>query len=852
MSYFTDDSPHKSTSEPLIVDNNNLPEPELGLWDQNVQRFIKANNSDIATAKSQNITEKLTERSQVLEEELGPNYIEKLKEFGYDPGFYGPKGKDPWLSTGREETFETAIKKLRNILPAEARSKLYAGDELELAASETAKRVDVETSKKLQNTKYGWWAGIFGDIGAHLTDPLEMATLGFFPNMLAGRIIAQGGKTSLASRAGVYAGTEAGVAAAFETPNQFLNVKDYKNELGIKYTNSDAAQAVFAATILSAVGAGAFEVGAGGLRKLKTGEWGISEYNSHVAKHYDQMSPEMKHAHELVDQATEHGRLNPFGDTPEGVQRHIDETMKAERFVDQDVRDVPQGDIEAAQDLAKQIETQSNELPDVQKLREEFLEEHQLAQAPKPESDIPEGFAFLNDVANDILPDDVRVQVVDEIARVSGGKLQEPSIKTDTPEFKHWSDNAPLVKSNEALTHDFKTGEKVVVEGFHGTSLDTGEHLAYITGQEIIPRPVNGIDEFKTKANPVDLRSTPRSMGTFFSSNPELASQYSKVGTYNYNNSQVYPVYIAMKKPLVVDAKGRAFDDIPLDVEIEPGVKLRTVVDDDGGIYGLLDKTNTNAVTQYARHAGYDGVVFKNIIDNASVDLAQSTNFASFEPSSIKSINNRGSFDPNDPRILYQSGPNDAQGSFNPAENLIQIARSAVNPTGTLRHEAIHALKNLNLFKKEEWNLLETTAREMDWIKKHNIESRYSGEFKGDDAAKHQKMTEEAIAEEFSQWRRGELQVTQEIKTIFERIQAMLGQVTEMLQRAGIKNYEDVFKRIESGDIKNRAMPELRDDVTYEIGVGTKGETVTPKQLIERADYELQQAEAISLCLKVA
>lgn len=1045
MSYFTDDSPHKSSSEPLIVDKNNMPEPELGFWDQNVQRYLNRKNADVATARTQNIAKHLEERSQILEQELGPNYIEKLKDFGYERRFGAPAG-DPWLSTGRDEDFEKSIKNLRSILPAETRAKLFAGDELEVAAAETARQIDQETSKKLQNTKYGWWAGLLGDISAHVTDPLEFALLGIAPNAIAGRIIAQGGKTSLASRTGIYAGTEAGVVAAFETPNQFLNVKGYKEELGIKYTNSDAAQAVFAATILSAVGAGAFEIGAGGLRKLRTGEWGISEYNSHVAKHFDQMSPELRHAHELVDQATENGRLNPFGDTPEGVQRHIDETLKAEQFVNQGIRDVPQGDIEAAQNLAKEIEAQSNELPDVQKLRDEFLAEHQLTPAPKPEGDIPDGFAFLNDVANGILPENVRVQVVDEIERAVGGNFQRQSTKTDTPEFKKWSDNAPLVKYVDADKYEFKTNEKVVVEGFHGTSLDTGEQLAYMTGQEIIPRPVNGIDEFKTNANPVDLSSEPRSMGTFFASNPKLASEYSKLGTYNYNNSQVYPVYITMKKPLVVDAKGSAFDKISLDVEIEPGVKLRAIVDDDGGIYGRLDQTNTNAVTQYARHAGYDGVVFKNIIDNANADLPQSTNFAVFEPTQIKSINNRGAFDPDDPRMLYQLGNdqpkaksttdsltgthieapdelynwldvepakfqadytkiakkreatqknnplsapeavrdhvehtlgnavfalrhregnwnlisidgigrltsvdlrikkrqyrvvtahtlsngqledkirgvfkehgedgfkwkvdprrsqsgvpqedpsfvirmgiNDQlsaddiiryiremqgfqgraghpsvfsnsledgiQGAFRSTENLIQIARSAVDPTATLRHEAIHALKALDLFKAEEWSLLEETARQMDWIKKHDIEARYKAEFDGDEAARQRAMLEEAIAEEFSKWRRGELQVTQEIKTIFERIQALLGQITDALRRAGINDFEDVFKRIESGEIKNRQLPELRDDVQYEIGVGQKGETVTPRELVERADYELQQAEAIGLCLKVA
>lgn len=41
--------------------------------------------------------------------------------------------------------------------------------------------------------------------------------------------------------------------------------------------------------------------------------------------------------------------------------------------------------------------------------------------------------------------------------------------QTQTPEFKAWSNDAPLIKSAAAESYDFKTGEKIVVEAFHGT-----------------------------------------------------------------------------------------------------------------------------------------------------------------------------------------------------------------------------------------------------------------------------------------------------------------------------------------------------------------------------------------------
>lgn len=356
--------------EPLVVDNNNLPAEELGLWEQNKQTYIREGNSKTATSSSYNIAGALEERSQILEEELGPDYIDKLKDFGYEPGLLGPAG-DPWLSTGREEAFETAVENLRNILPAEKRAKLYVGDEVEREAKENAKRVEAETAKKLENTKYGWWGGIFGQIAAHATDPLELAMLGFVPNAMAGRFIAKAGQASLAKRAGIYAGTEAGVAAAFETPNQFLNVKPYNEELGIKYTNQDAANAVMAATVLSAVFAGTFEFGAGAFRKVKTGEWTPQQAKEFLGKNYDKLTPEQKEMVDMALQAQEHELANPYGPSPEGRAKHNKDAYEATKHANSTGRKVTDNEITKAQEAIKP----RDELAELEELRAQAIKD---------------------------------------------------------------------------------------------------------------------------------------------------------------------------------------------------------------------------------------------------------------------------------------------------------------------------------------------------------------------------------------------------------------------------------------------------------------------------------------------
>ena len=402
----------------------------------------------------------------------------------------------------------------------------------------------------------------------------------------------------------------------------------------------------------------------------------------------------------------------------------------------------------------------------------------QLEKALEEGSSIPDEFGqVFENIAARILPEDVRVQMVDEIKAGTGERFQQGSVTTDTPEFKKWSDGAPLIRAKDAAQHKFKSNKKVVVEGYHGTS------------------GASDIKEF-------DLNKQSKiSPGFYFTPDADLASAYSRSRSFDPNTRQkggaVYPVYMTFKKPLVLDADGWGWDDLPGHV-VKPLTK-------ELGINKNSLPFDTSTIAKIAKEKGYDGVIVKNVYDSPGEDLGTKIVYIAFESTQIKSINNRGTFDPNDPRILNQLDSKGAQGSFNPVKNLISVARDAIDPTGTLKHESIHALKSMNLFQPEEWSLLETTAHEMDWVKKHNIESRYADQFQGDDAVKQERMLEEAIAEEFSQWRRGEVEVSPEVLTIFERIKSILGQIADTLKLSGIEDYNDIFKMIDDGEIAARS-----------------------------------------------
>ena len=69
--------------------------------------------------------------------------------------------------------------------------------------------------------------------------------------------------------------------------------------------------------------------------------------------------------------------------------------------------------------------------------------------------------------------------------------------------------------------------------------------------------------------------------------------------------------------------------------------KIKRVEDSDG---------NWESVIEQAKTEGFDGLVYGNEVEDAGSD-----SYVVFSPTQIKSVNNRGTFDPNDPRILYHA-----------------------------------------------------------------------------------------------------------------------------------------------------------------------------------------------------
>ena len=106
---------------------------------------------------------------------------------------------------------------------------------------------------------------------------------------------------------------------------------------------------------------------------------------------------------------------------------------------------------------------------------------------------------------------------------------------------------------------------------------------------------------------------------------------------FDYQNAEpdVIPAYLKLENPLIVDGKGRDWREAQ-----------------------AIGKTTD--VIEKAQADGHDGVIIKNVRDdyNNSKNTKTTDTYVVFDSRQIKSVNNRGTFDKNDARILYSLSKN--------------------------------------------------------------------------------------------------------------------------------------------------------------------------------------------------
>ena len=156
-------------------------------------------------------------------------------------------------------------------------------------------------------------------------------------------------------------------------------------------------------------------------------------------------------------------------------------------------------------------------------------------------------------------------------------------------------------------------------------------------------------------------------------------------------------------------------------------------------------------------------------------------------------------------RILNSIENGTADGYY--IQQVMAIALDSKNPMGTLRHESIHALKELGAFTAQEWKVLENKAKS-EWVQKYIKDTKLYDAYKEKYQAENGNLIgfepyiqEEAIAEAFKHFKVGNLQPGM-VGNIWVRLNKMFEALRNAFNKLGFQTTEDIFTKIEEGKMQ--------------------------------------------------
>lgn len=172
---------------------------------------------------------------------------------------------------------------------------------------------------------------------------------------------------------------------------------------------------------------------------------------------------------------------------------------------------------------------------------------------------------------------------------------------TDSKAFKDWFGDSKVVDAD---------GKPLVV--YHGTAAD---FEAFDTKAEAKHIALPGIFFTPNASNAADFASS--------ASRKEFRDAHGYIA--GYEGAAIVPVYLSIQNPATIALNDR-----------ETGI--------------MSGHAEVRAALEAAKANGHDGATITGWADGSG-----DVQYVAFEPTQIKSVNNRGTFDASDPRILYQA-----------------------------------------------------------------------------------------------------------------------------------------------------------------------------------------------------
>lgn len=135
-------------------------------------------------------------------------------------------------------------------------------------------------------------------------------------------------------------------------------------------------------------------------------------------------------------------------------------------------------------------------------------------------------------------------------------------------------------------------------------------------------------------------------------------------------------------------------------------------------------------------------------------------------------------------------------------ERLIRVALDQAgvqDPVFTVNHEIVHALKEMGLINTSDWAILAAKAkRDIDLTR--SIARRYA-------KLDAEGRSEEAVADMYARWQRGDYETKGTVERIFKRLSAMFEAIRNAFAGRGLRTAEGVMADISRGQASSRVTP---------------------------------------------
>jgi hypothetical protein len=217
--------------------------------------------------------------------------------------------------------------------------------------------------------------------------------------------------------------------------------------------------------------------------------------------------------------------------------------------------------------------------------------------------------------------------------------------------------------------YEEQTGESYKFEQRQERFINSSEFKAFFKESKVVDENAKPLIVYRGDTDNLESFRTSNEWGhggSFFSTNESVAGSFAQEG-------KIYPAYVSLQNPLIINAQGKFHDSIARP-DFMPG-------------NGAVDAFE---IVNYARNNGYDGVIIKDIQEPGGFG----DDIIAFTPEQIKSIDNRGTWNANDANIYQINHYQENQGAQHPltVEENIRRGSEAMERVLTNHTDALNAM----------------------------------------------------------------------------------------------------------------------------------------------------------------